>query len=286
MINNTIIESVDLNNISNNELLQVAEVEKDMWAYGIWEYVKCNNCSKIYSKNDIFWYLADDIKKESVTRLEEILAFDSIKCSICSSDTSFIYDVETNKQEIKKRLFQSKASFLTVLRDTKNNDIHGFMDWYISDFETIYEREFKPHYKQVWINKIKEAFEYELGSNIPKELFTISSIWTDEKYKSLSNFLNLIRSFVINIPENYNTNLWLVEFDTWSNIHSIYHVIWFKKITLDSLSKSLIADSSDNYNSDLYFLPNMIKESREKYSQPIREFIKLHWKKMREVLIN
>ena len=159
------------------------------------------------------------------------------------------------------------------------------MDWYVDDLFKIYNNEFRFHYENIWYEKIKNAITTTLWWNIPDELFTISSIWTNEKNKSLSNFLNLIRNFVSNIPEWYIDKTWIVEFDTWSNIHAIYHTMWFKEIELGKDYESLITNKSLSYESGLYYLPNMIKECRDNYSQPIREFIKLHWKKMKEILV-
>lgn len=283
---NMFIEGMNPLDLSQNELRQIAEVEKDLWAHGIWEYVKCKNCWLIHSKDDIFWHVASEIKTESVTKLEEIIGLDSINCNICENDTEFIYDIDENLVDIKKRLFESKISFLTLLRNLDNGDIHGFMDWYIDKLSNIFNREFSSHYEQVWYDGVKKSLESTLWFEIPQELFTISSIWTNEKNKSLNNFLNLIRDFVLCIPEKHLDTLWIVEFNTWSNIHALYHVPWFKKIELIDWAKSLVANKSSTYNSDLYYLPNMIKECREHYSYPIKQFIRLYWRKMKEVLVN
>lgn len=43
--------------ICEQDLLKIHEIEQDMWAEWIWEYLKCDWCWEIFSKKDIYWNL-------------------------------------------------------------------------------------------------------------------------------------------------------------------------------------------------------------------------------------
>ncbi|MDD2871096.1 MAG: hypothetical protein PHS49_03825 [Candidatus Gracilibacteria bacterium] len=282
-----IIESVNPKNLGEKELIDIAKVEKDLWAYGIGEYVKCNCCGLIHSKNDIFGHLSEDIKMKCVSDLEEILMYDSIKCKRCDGDTEFVYDIETNVLEIKKRLFGSKDSFISKLVDADNGDTKGFVDGYIDNLENIFEREFSPHYGFVGYDYFKNIFEQSIGNcnSNSNDFFTISSLGTLEDSKSLVNILNLFKEFIFSIPDLYDDKTLVVEFDTGSIVHSIFHAVGFNKLPIENEKKSLINNTSDSYRSDLYYCNNMVKNSRTNFSQPLKQFIKTYSDKMREVLI-
>jgi len=186
MKNNYIfVELIDTKKLSINEITEIAMIEKDLWAHWIWEYVQCNNCWRVHSKNDIYWHLLDEIRLESVSKIEDILSLDSIKCKTCNSDTKFMYDIWTNIEEIKKRLFDTKISFMSILRNENNWEIHWFMDWYIDDFSTIYKNELIYHYDNIWLKNIFNIVDVFFKWELEKNLFTISSIGTEEKYKWL-----------------------------------------------------------------------------------------------------
>lgn len=282
----TIIESVNPNSLTIKEIYEIAEVEKDMWAHWIWEYVRCNNCWEIHSKNDVYWHLESDIKKESVTKLEEILWYDSINCNKCdSNNTDFIYNVSDNAIEIQKRLLESKVSFLSILKNVEGGNIIWFMDWYIDDLFSIYSREFSWHYKDIWYEKIKNWLSNTIKESWLTDLFVISSLWTVEKNKWFKNILDLIRNLFFSISKEYEKYLTIAEFDTWSNIHSFFHAVWFEKANIDFNSNVSVANSSEDYESGIYYHRNLLEVYKNNFSYEPKDFVKLYWKKMKEVLI-
>lgn len=285
-IKNVAFESVNTDKLSENEIIQISNVEKDMWAYWIWEYVKCNNCWSIHSKNDIYWHLENHIKTESVTTIEKILWLDSIKCKKCNNDTEFIYDEKTNIKSIKDRLFNSDKSYISIMRNFNNWDIYWFMDWYIDTFKNIYDREFKEHYANIWSDKIINRVESKIWY-IPEKFLSFSSMWTFQKYVSFYNVFNLIKFFFNWIEDNKKNLLWITELDTWSNLHWFHHSMWIQKlwITDNFEDINLLSNLNSSYNTDLYIQPMVVKTYKEWYNLWVKDFIKKNKKVMKEVLV-
>lgn len=278
-----IIESVDPKKLTKNELIQISWVEKDMWAYWIWEYVKCKNCWEIHSKNDIYWHLENEIKIESVTKIEELLGLDSIECNNCqSNNTEFIYDIDTNLEEINKRLFESDTSYISLCKN-KTNDIIWVMDWYTTNFTNIYQREFDYRYKNIWEKNMKDFIELQLWKKLENILLTFSTFWTYEKYRSLNILFKLFKNFIDNINnEDINKKL-IVELDYNSTIHWLYHALWISEIWF-LWNKNLI-NRWKKYNSDI-FIHNNIYSIKENIPESARKFIVKFWRKMNEVLLD
>mgnify|MGYP005998317747 CR=1 FL=1 len=223
------VMALDTSNLSDNELRQIAGVETDMWACCIGEYVKCECCGKIHSKNDIYGHLEWEIKKESVIRLEEILAFDSIRCKDCdSTNTNFIYDVDKNIVSILDRYKNSVASYLSVLHDEKGDRV-WFCDWYVDNFRNIYDREFIHHY---WEMTDEEYIKFmnKMWYETEKLFLTISSLGTQEKYKSLNLLKSLVKNFTSKINFSFLNLDWIIEIDKNSILYEIYLNIWFKNL--------------------------------------------------------
>jgi len=176
------LNSDDTKHISITDLKKIHEIEQDMWAEWIWEYVKCSQCSQVFWKNDIFWHLERKIYQETVQQIEKIIWLESIKCKKCNSDTDFIW-WDTYLNEIKARYYD-KESFLTTLR-SDSWEIIWFSDGYINDLETIYKREFELYYSNIWLEKIKEMIKEKLSWNLPKKFFMHSTTWIEKKYSTL-----------------------------------------------------------------------------------------------------
>jgi len=269
--------SVKTSNLTNWDILQLARIEKDLWAYWIWEYVKCDNCWQINSKNDIFWEKFHDLRKESVTRLEELI-WDSIKCKNCNSDkTFFIYDEYEYSNDIKERLFESKASFISLLYQDK--ELVGFMDWYIEEIGKIYQREFIFHYWEEWFIEFKNNLK-KLGKL--DDLMVIAWAGTLEKYINLWNLLKLIDQYSIVVDKRFYKNTWIIELDEWSSVHWIFHSLWFKKLEMNS---NLLINKSETYNSWIYYMENMVEDYLKNFLDLwIKNFLKNYKEKMKEVL--
>ena len=154
-------------------------IEKDIWATWIWEYVKCNYCNEIHSKEDIFWHLPIDIKKKSVDILEELFLSDTINCKKCKSwNTSFIYDLDFNIQNIIDRYKNSVESYLSILHDDEWN-FYWFSDWYIDKFKIIYKNELLIYFWEDLYNDLINNWFVDNFINY----FCCSSVWILEEKK-------------------------------------------------------------------------------------------------------
>lgn len=288
-MNNTnfVFETVNPHDMSEDFFREIAKVEKEMWAYGIWEYVKCKNCNLIHSKNDVFWHLANDIRNESVTKLESIIAWDSIKCNNCNSDTEFIYNEDKYILDIKERLLNSNHSFLSISRHPDSWELLWFMDWYIDVFKKVYDRELSQYYNIDVLDIIKNRIEKKLSEKIQNEILSFSSMWTLEKYRSFYIVFELIRNFFNIVPDDFNNIMWITELDTWSNLHWFHHSMWIINIELindEELNKYRINRSND-FDSDLYVQPNVVKKYKETYNLWVRQFIKKFRNTMKEIIV-
>lgn len=265
-----LIKSVDVNEISHSELFEMGKIQKDMWAYGLWEYVKCNCCNKIHSKNDIFWHLSSEIRRESVTKLEEIYLWDSINCKKCNwTNIDFIYDVNQNIQTFQDRY---KEQAFLVLSYDEVWTIVWFCDWYISDFETIFHNDLFLHYQKFnWFeieNNIKEILRLK---SLEKMLY-FSSLWTYENYISYSYIYELLRSFFKSIPLKQQIP-WITELDKNNSLYKIYQMMWSISLNLD---KSKVINIGNNYDSDICIFPNPIYDFKSKYDVNFRTLVKNH----------
>ena len=270
--------------LTETDLRKIHEIEQDMWAEWIWEYVKCHNCSKIHSKKDIFWHVSKDIYKETVWRLEQILALDSIKCTDCGSDTESIW-WEDYIEEIRER-YGDEESFLTTYRDA-TWEIRGFTDAYINDFETIYKREFEYYYFIVWPDKIKGMIEKLISWKLPEKLLMHSTVWIEVRYSSLKVFLVILKKFYYYLLINwYKDVLWIYESSIWTTIHWIYHVVGTKRVWLTIWNNywNLISNTSWEIISDIFIHPNIVSSFNKKLSISVKTFMKENSLKMKEVL--
>lgn len=255
MSNNSVtFEAIDTDKLSGSDIIQIAEVEKDMWAHWIWEYVKCNCCWKIHSKDEIFQHLASKIKKESVIELEKIFLWDTINCNECSSwNTKFLYDIEENIENIKERLFNSLSSHIVLVK--KDNDLVWIMDWYYDSIENIYKRELEYRYNRIGLNEVKMKIEED--RNINQHMYTFSTFWIIEKYNNLKKSFLLFKKFFETMPKEYLNFQLLVELDVWKIIHLYYNSFWIEQIGFEW--NPLLQNRWKDYNSDLFFLNSLLK---------------------------
>lgn len=276
------IESSNPKNISELDLKKIHEIEQDMWAEWIWEYVKCENCLKVFSKRDIFWHLSQDILKETVRKIEQLISLDSIKCTNCNSDAYHLW-WDDYLDEIKKR-YKDDLVYLTLYRDS-SWEIRWFADWYINSFDIIYEREFSNYYNWVWSEAIKKVWETKLWFPFPKEMFVWSSIWIEEKYRNFFALFNMIKIFFNSFEENKNDILWIAESELWTNTHWIFQTVWAKWIWINKfVYEKSIWNKNINSKSDIFVHPNCVIDYKREFSLTIREFLKKHWKNMKKII--
>lgn len=268
----TYIESVNPKTLTKNELLQIAQVEKDMWASWIWEYVQCNNCWEIHSKSDIFWHLSKEIRTDAVVRLEEIFLWDSINCQECwSRNTKFMFDVSDNVKIISARYNSSVDSFLSLMYDNAWNII-WLSDWYIDRFALIFHRELSMYY---WQNTLQKIFENDLF-NDSDNYFCWASVWIIEKNRHFINLYELIKQMFISINPEYDDLIWFAETaDEWF-MNKLCTKLW--SIKLEWLENELYLNKNDNCESGLYYQQWMIAKYKDSFVWNYRSFIKNYLK--------
>lgn len=271
--------------LSETDLRKVHEIEQDMWAEWIWEYVKCPSCSKIHSKNDVFWHVSKDVYKETVWRLEQILALDSIKCQNCDSDTVPIW-WEDYIEGIRER-FADLESFITTFRD-ENWEIRWFTDGYINDFEVMYKRELEHYYYLVWPDKIKGMIEKLISWKLPDKLLIHNTTWLESNFSSLKTFLLLLKQFYVNLkPQWYDDIIWIYESTIWTTIHSIYHSVWWKRLWLTSWDDywEIVSNTYWEFKSDIFIHEGIVPSFNETLNVSLKTFMKNNSAKIREVLV-
>lgn len=269
------IESIDTSLISDWDLNKIYEIEKDMWAREewIWEYIICKNCQKISSKEDIFWHLSNEIFLLTVSKIEETLWIDGVTCKNCNStQTDFLFWNEYI-DEIRKR-YQESESYLTVYRD-KKKEIRWFVDWYIDNFTTIYQREFEYYYSIFGENNLKKIIEEKIWGELPEKIFCCTALWTESKYKNIITILNLIKSFYNSIDKEHNGILWIAESRFQWLIHILYLLFW----TIPAWVWEWV-NHNKSIKSDIFITPETVNAHKTFLSRPTREIIKKLRKKI------
>jgi len=265
------VSSFDTKEISNWDFKKISLIEKDIWATWIWEYVKCNCCDEIYSKEDIFWHLSTDIRKKSVDKLEEIFLWDTINCKKCNSwNTSFIYDIDLNIEYIKDRYKNSVTSCLSILHDDEWN-FYWFSDWYVDKFKFIYQRELLTYFWNDLYNDLLNDWLVDKYINY----FCCSSVWILEERKNFKYLYYLLKTMYFSIDDKYNDLIWTAEIDNESFIRRLSINLWAKKYLLDSYNRK---NKNNNNYSNLYFQDWLIWKYKELFSYDLREFISKNFK--------
>lgn len=246
-------ETLSTKNISKKDLENIAELEQDMWARNdwLWEYVQCLECWQIHSKEDIFWHLSNDIKMKNVAKIKSILNND-IYCN-CWWKTSEIYNKEEYIDEIYNRYTKSKQNFLTVMRDEKN-EIIWFIDYYINDFKTIYNREFKNYYDDIWMKNIENMIEKNNNIKLPEDIMFCGAMWISQEKWNLFSIIDMLRVHNEKISQMWFWNMfWLYESVITKPIHAIYKIAWWKElwITKDRELYQKVKNTKPWYVSDI-----------------------------------
>ncbi len=268
--------------ISEDDLLKIYEIEQDMWAEWIWEYLKCNTCWEIYSKKDIYGNLKADLYIETVSELEKQTLFNEFECKCCWNETIHIWWKEYLNW-IKDR-YNDNEVFLTTIR---NNvwEIVGFTDAYINDIDTIYFREFERYYYTLWLDEIKNKIWLILNWEVPNKILMHSTTWIENKYANLAMFLRILCEFYRYLQSQwYNEILWIYEACIWSTAHSLYHVAGAKRIWL-TINNVKLENTYKGSVSDIFVHENIVPLIIKNFSLPVKNFMKMNSSKMKEVLI-
>ena len=279
------IHEINTDNVSGKDLQKIMEIERDMWAHWLWEYVKCNCCWKIHSKDNIYWHLESEIKLQTVSNIEKIIDWSSI-CHSCWWKNENIYKEEEYIEEIKKRYSDPINSYLWVYRDMLW-EIRWFFDWYIDTFEKIYENEFENYYSDIWESTLKNIIETKTKTILPEELLVCSALWMEEKNKSFYIIYELMKNFFNSLKDkNIENMVWIAESVLWTNTHSIYHSAWATKVWIsnENTINNKIKNTKDDLISDIFIHEWIVEDYVSTMWDNLKTYLKENKGKMREVL--
>lgn len=278
MKNTCTIRSIDPKLLTQSQYKRLNEVTQDMWAEGIWEFVQCNCCQKMMSKQDIFWHLKKEIYDETVESIMNLLGIDKIPCIDCQWDTKFIYGKE-HVNNIKERLMESQDSFLVVCENQKW-EIVWYEEWYIDTIENIFQRELAYHYSEIGIEEIKKRIDTILGYT-PETMLVLSSIGLLQKYVSFFTLFEILKNFALTIPEKYNSVPGITELDKNNNLNMVSEVIGSISLWIhdDPILKNKITNTGNWYQSNLTLVPEAWERYKHYLSWWAKNFLKFARKK-------
>ena len=270
------IETVNPQVLSFADFTAINEVTQDMWAYGIWELSQCTSCSKMLSKQEVFWHFPRHIYEKTVAKIMQILWVTQIPCPCCGSETKLVYGKE-NILNIQERLLESD-SFLLLCRNHEG-EIVGYMDGYIDSLETIFRREFHYHYSNIGYSIVREQVNTILEYS-PPDMISFSSMGLSEKYTNFFLIFNMLSEFFRAIPERCINMPGITELDKNNNLYGIYKIMWSRSLEIWNIPhlKDKISNTGENYKSDIVVFPDPIRQAKEKFLAWIKIFLRSYRK--------
>lgn len=268
------VEIISTSEISESDLHDVWLLEQDAWAHGINEYRMCDSCWKVHSKDEIYEGMPEVVKKLPVGKLEEILWSPNIRCICCDGPTHPIYwkeYIECIRERYKDR------AYLAVLRE-ENEDAHtqgiwinrkrgrikGFIDWYMWDFSTIYEREFQQYYGSSFTQEeLKSYIEKKIWYKLPEQVLFWTALAMDERYKSMNNVYKLLKWFfgAMNPEEGI---VCISEAAGGTNVCQIYLSMWAQAVGInDAISQDQLNGKASDMLSDIYVQEGIVPAYQE-----------------------
>lgn len=257
-------------NVWKDLLEKLFEIEQDMWARGIWEYLNCRKCHKIFSKSDMYdaqkvMWLDSDVRLETVMQIERVLWWVPFS-PCCHTEMKHVYEKEIYISDMKKR-YMRKESFLTLAK--KNQwEVIGFMDWYVASLEEIFDEELRFHFSRDTLYEIMKEFWLDRK----QKLLTVSSIWTDDKNKSLLTIFKLLKSFFDWLDDSYDDLSGLVESIVWSTTYCIFNIMWAQKFYMPSKPSLLLPTTvNTDFETDILFQENVVKSYKQAFNIRLRD---------------
>jgi hypothetical protein len=222
------IELLNLHTIDSQDINAIYEIEQDMWARSLWEYIRCNYCSQISWKYDV--YPAHIHTKiflmKTVSEIERILWIHL--CCPCCQSLNVEHIFPKSYWAIIAQRYSEWKSIVTAYRDNTGN-LRWFMDAYIWSFELIFSREFLYYYWQGNQEKIREKME-DISWISQEEFFCITALWTDQSFWNMFIIYSLMRHmFHILVKQDPNIT-GIYESVLGTNTHWIYSATGWKRI--------------------------------------------------------
>lgn len=270
MTNRNTFDIVSPSNLSQKDLVEIYELEQDMWARdeGLGEYLSCDSCNRTYSKQDIYDKKDKEIYNLTVSEIERIFC-NTPKCDICDVELIHIFSQEKYIKEIQQRY--SFKAHLVLMKD-ENSSIVWFMDGYSSDFDTIYNIEFSDHYNRIGKEKIVQHIETILWEEIPGEVFNCCSMWTRENLMNLHNIYMLLQTFFMNFPNSFDHILWISELNSGGTLDKMYKGLWSQDIWMQQYQNNI--SCSNKYRSGIFIQKEIWKIYKQGFSKDLRTFLK------------
>ena len=277
------LEFMRSSDLAEKDLQSIYEIEQDLWARFLWEYIQCDACCKIHSKQDVykdkdFLKTGLSIKNNTVAEIEKIFWKKDISCSYCHETTQHIFWKEYMNE--MKMQFDFQESFISIQRWVCWK-VLWFATSYISDFDTIYNREFEYYYKALGKTAIKQRLEGILEADLPKEILCFSAIWNRPEWASIKNLYELFKNMFFHI-EMYNPELlWLYETVSKSLTHALLETCNTQRINTKKTDRCNV---NAGINSDIFLHKNMAQISLNSLWENYKEYIKMYSSKLHETM--
>ena len=248
MLDKNRFELLQIDTLSEADIIRIYEIEQDNWAVHLWEYGKCQECNNVLSKKDVFWHLSERIFINTTKSIENIIWKDNILSVCCQAPLEYLFG-EEYIQDIIDRYKNTVQSFLCVYKE-QNWIISGFIDGYMDSLFKIYEREFHMYYWDGGRRSIENIIINE--KNIDTDLlFAQSSICMEGKYANMKVMKGLIYSFFYLLKQNWiYINTGIYEARLWGTIHKLFSFLWWFPLWIKSIWW-------ENYSSDIFLHVNM-----------------------------
>lgn len=265
-------EVINTKTISEEEIMRIHQLEQDAWAHWIEEYLSCSICQKIEWKYERYWTLPSTIQKRTVWTIEKILWEPVIFCNCCAWNMHAIYGKDYLCSIVDR--YKNTESHVWVLRD-EFGIIQWFIDWYISDFSLIYERDFKQYYWwSISEKKLKKYIEKSIGQELPDRILFWTCIALHQRYGSLKNIYKLLKLF-FNSLKSDKSLFCISEARLGTNMSKIYKKMWAQAIWIWSIiDDSQILWKSEWMSHDIFTQQDIVRVYRSWLRMPANEFWK------------
>lgn len=257
------VRSVDPKSLKESDFKRLQEVSQDLWAYGIWEFVQCEKCHTMHSKQDIFWHLEKERYDETVEKIMKILEIDKIYCTSCWWLTKEVYG-NTHIDSIRERLLTLNSHI--VIAENEKNEIVWYMDGYLDSIEWIFYREYYSHYQNIWVEFIKNKVHKILGYT-PEKILWYSWVWLIEKYSNFYNIFSLMKEFYYTVESIPPYTPALTVIDQNNNFWDLFDYMWYRAIGIQKNSElsQKVSNIARNYKSELIVFEKPIHDYRNRF---------------------
>lgn len=255
-------------NLSDIDLNRVYNLEQDMWARSewLWEYLQCWSCESMFSKQDIYDKRDTELYRLTVAEIEALSSNKISCCPDCWWELRHRFPRESYIDEMKKR-YSGKAHMVLMKCE---NQIVWFMDGHISDYDTVFNRDFAYRYSQINKEQISWAIR-DILWEVPDLMFSCSSMWTTETYMSFQNIYLLLQAFFVNFPSQYEWYTGVSELDMGGSLEKIYTKLGAKMIDMADITD---INSSDSYTSGIYVQERLWEVYKNWFSKDLRTFLR------------